>query len=1038
MNAVLNHFLLFWCYSLSVYATNVSGLNSDGLTLLSLLRQWNSVPPSIVSSWNASETGMVSTPCSWLGIGCDNRTHSVVSLNLSAYAISGQLGPEIGQLKQLKTIDLSTNDFSGDIPSQLGNCTLLEYLDLSENSFTGEIPDSFKYLQNLESLSLFSNLLSGEMPESLTNLENLVELFLDHNSLEGRIPIGFSNCKNLETLDLSFNSYSGGVPPDLGNCSSLAFLAIIHGNLTGTVPSSFGQMKRLSQLDLSGNRLSGRIPPELGNCKSLTMLNLYTNELEGKIPNELGRLNKLEDLQLYNNHLSGEIPISICKIPRLKYLLVYNNSLSGELPLEITHLKNLKNMSLYNNQFFGVIPQSLGINSSLLRLDFTSNKFTGEIPPNLCHGKKLRVLNMGGNQLQGSIPSDVAGCSTLRRLKLEENNLSGVLPEFAENSILNYMDISKNNISGPIPPSIGNCTGLTFIDLSMNKLTGFIPPELGNLINLEEVNLSSNQLEGSLPSQLSKCYKLGKFDVGFNSFNGIIPSSLGNWTSLSTLVLRENHFRGGIPPFLSELGKLTELQLGGNMLGGVIPSSIGSVPSLQYALNLSSNGFVGELPFELGSLKRLEKLDISNNNLTGTLAVLGRIHTWVQVDISYNHFTGPIPDTLMNLLDSSQSSFLGNLGLCISCHPSSRLTCTKNRIFVLCDSQSSNRNGLSKVAISMIALASVAAVFVLLGVVYLFIRLKRCKQDAEIASQDGPSSLLNKVIEATDNLNDRHIIGRGTHGTVYKASLDGEKIFAVKKIVFTGHQGGNKSMVREIQTIGNIRHRNLLKLEEFWLQKDFGLILYAYMQNGSLYDVLHGIRAPLLEWKMRYKIAIGTAHGLEYIHYDCDPPILHRDIKPQNILLDSDMEPHISDFGIAKLLDQSSASSQSVFVAGTIGYIAPENAFTTVESKESDVYSYGVVLLELITRKKASDPSFTEGTAIVGWVRSVWNSTEDINSIADPSLGEEVSNSNTIRDQVIDVLLVALRCTEEERSKRPTMRDVVRQLVKANDRRRSK
>jgi Leucine-rich repeat (LRR) protein len=656
---------------------------------------------------------------------------------------------------------------------------------------------------------------------------------------------------------------------------------------------------------------------------------LYTNQLEGEIPGELGRLSKLENLELFDNRLGGEIPISIWKIASLKSIYVYNNSLSGELPLEMTELRQLQNISLAQNQFYGVIPQTLGINSSLLWLDFFGNKFTGEIPPNLCYGQQLRILVMGSNQLQGSIPSDVGGCPTLWRLTLAENNLSGTLPQFAENPILLYMDISKNNITGPIPPSIGNCSGLTFIRLSMNKLTGSIPSELGNLINLLVVDLSSNQLEGSLPSQLSRCYKLGQFDVGFNSLNGTIPSSLRNWTSLSTLVLSENHFTGGIPPFLPELGMLTELQLGGNILGGVIPSSIGSVRSLKYALNLSSNGFVGKLPSELGNLKMLERLDISNNNLTGTLAILDYILSWDKVNVSNNHFTGAIPETLMDLLNYSPSSFLGNPGLCVMCSPSSRITCPKNRNFLPCDSQTSNQNGLSKVAIVMIALAPVAAVSVLLGVVYLFIRRRRYNQDVEITSLDGPSSLLNKVLEVTENLNDRHIIGRGAHGTVYKASLGGDKIFAVKKIVFAGHKERNKSMVREIQTIGKIKHRNLIKLEEFWFQKDYGLILYTYMQNGSLYDVLHGTRAPpILDWEMRYKIAIGIAHGLEYIHYDCDPPIVHRDIKPENILLDSDMEPHISDFGIAKLMDQSSASAQSLSVAGTIGYIAPGNLFT--------------------------------------------------------------------------------------------------------------
>lgn len=220
---------------------------------------------------------------------------------------------------------------------------------------------------------------------------------------------------------------------------------------------------------------------------------------------------------------------------------------------------------------------------------------------------------------------------------------------------------------------------------------------------------------------------------------------------------------------------------------------------------------------------------------------------------------------------------------------------------------------------------------------------RKSKQEVDISGKEGPSLLLNKVMDATANLSDRFIIGRGAHGVVYKASVVPGKAYAVKKLAFTENK--NKSMHREIQTLGKIRHRNLVKLEDFFIRKDFGLILYTYMPNGSLHDVLHEKQPPpSLEWNVRYKIAIGVAHGLAYLHYDCDPPILHRDIKPKNILLDFDMEPHIADFGIAKLLDQSSVAAPSMSVPGTIGYIAPSNSTTHTaflsQSKKNCVLFY--------------------------------------------------------------------------------------------------
>ncbi|PHU24789.1 Leucine-rich repeat receptor-like protein kinase PEPR1 [Capsicum chinense] len=700
----------------------------------------------------------------------------------------------------------------------------------------------------------------------------------------------------------------------------------------------------------------------------------------------------------------------------------------------MTELKQLKNISLFDNRFTGVIPQGLGINSSLTLLDFTNNAFTGPVPPNLCFGKKLQKLMLGYNHFEGGIPSQLGKCATLARVILKKNKLSGAIPDFVKNINPIFLDLSENGFSGRIPPSLANLGNVTLIDLSVNKLSGFIPPELANLVNLQVLDLSYNSLEGVLPSQLSNWQRLLRFDASHNLLSGSIPSTFGSLGELSILSLSENNLSGGIPTSLFELKKLSELQLGGNALGGEIHSAIAtSSRETLRLLNLSSNGLTGELPAELGKFTFLEKLDVAGNNITGTLRIFEGMRSLIFVNVSHNLFSGPVPANLMKFLNSTPTSFSGNLGLCVHCDPEKGSNCPENGTLRPCDLQSKNGRHLSGAETTMIALGVLLfTICLLLVIAYMLLWRKNSGKGVAICAQEGASSLLNKVLEATENLNDKYVIGRGAHGVVFKAILGPGKVYAVKKLVFVGIKDGSTSMVREIQTIGKVRHRNLVKLEDFWLRKDYGLILYNYMENGSLHDILHEINPPVaLEWSVRYRIAIGTAQGLSYLHFDCDPAIVHRDIKPMNILLDSDLEPHISDFGIAKLLDQSGATSTSNTLQGTVGYMAPETAFAASKSKESDVYSYGVVLLELITRKKALDPSLYGDTDIVSWVRSIWTEIEEIEEIVDPSLLDEFMDSS-VMEQVIEVLSLALRCTEKDVSRRPSMKEVVKLLTRSS------
>ena len=424
--------------------------------------------------------------------------------------------------------------------------------------------------------------------------------------------------------------------------------------------------------------------------------------------------------------------------------------------------------------------------------------------------------------------------------------------------------------------------------------------------------------------QIAKCSKLNSLDLSSNSLNGSALSTVSNLKSLLELRLQENKFSGGLPDSLSDLDMLIVLQLGGNILGGSIPSALGRLLNLG-ALNLSGNSLVGDIPPQLGNLVALESLDLSFNNLTGGLATFGSLHILHALNVSYNEFSGPLPDNLLVFLNSTPSSFNGNPGLCISCSNNNSY-CKGTNVLKPCGgSKKREVHGRFRLALIILGSLFVGALLVLvLACILLNSRDWRKKSEESVSTMfEGSSSKLNEVIEATENFDDKYIIGTGAHGTVYKATLRSGDVYAIKKLVISAHKGSYKSMMRELKTIYKIKHRNLVKLKEFWLRSDNGFILYDFMDKGSLHDVLHVIQpAPVLDWCVRYEIALGTAHGLAYLHDDCRPPIIHRDIKPSNILLDKDMVPHISDFGIAKLMDQPSAP-QTTGIVGTVGYMAP-------------------------------------------------------------------------------------------------------------------
>ncbi|XP_042494020.1 LRR receptor-like serine/threonine-protein kinase RGI5 [Macadamia integrifolia] len=1037
------------CFFLTLTPTLVTSLSPDGKALLSLLTSADAASissSSILSSWNPSH----STPCSWQGVTCSPQDRvislslpntflnlsslppqlstlsSLQFLNLSTTNISGPIPPSFGLLTHLRLLDLSSNSLTGPIPPELGSHTSLQFMFLNSNRLSDGIPRQLANLSSLQVLCLQDNLLNGSIPSQLGSLVSLQEFRIGGNpyltgeippqlglltnlttfgaaatALSGVIPPTFGNLINLQTLALYDTEVFGPIPPELGLCSELRNLYLHMNKLTGSIPPQLGKLQKLTSLLLWGNSITGPIPSELSNCSSLVVLDVSANVITGEIPSDFGKLVVLEQLHLSDNSLTGPIPWQLSNCTSLTTLQLDKNQLSGPIPEQVGNLKILQSLFMWGNSVSGTIPSSFGNCSELYALDLSRNKITGSIPEEIFGLKKLSKLLLLGNSLSGGLPRNISKCQSLVRLRLGENQFSSQIPkEIGELQNLVFLDLYTNHFSGGLPSEIANITVLELLDVHNNHITGEIPSQLGELVNLEQLDLSQN------------------------SFTGEIPWSIGNFSYLNKLILNNNLLTGLIPKSIRNVQKLTLLDLSFNSLSGPIPPEIGYVTSLTISLNLRSNRFTGKIPEEMSGLTQLQSLDLSNNMLYGGIEVLGHLTSLTYLNISFNSFSGPIPVTPF-FKTLSSNSYLQNPKLCESLDGST------------CSSRMLQRIGLKSaktVAVISVILASVTVVIV---ASWLLVTRNRKYMAEKSSGSSGaedfsypwtfiPFQKFNFTIEnILECLKDENVIGKGCSGIVYKAEMPGGELIAVKKLWKTNKEEEPvDSFAAEIQILGHIRHRNIVKLLGYCSNKCVKLLLYNHFPNGTLQQLLQGNRN--LDWETRYKIAVGSAQGLAYLHHDCVPAILHRDVKCNNILLDSKYEAYLADFGLAKLMSSPNYHHAMSRVAGSYGYIAPEYGYTMNITEKSDVYSYGVVLLEILSGRSAVESHVGEGLHIVEWVKKKMGSFEPAITILDSKL--QGLTDQTVQE-MLQTLGIAMFCVNSSPSERPTMKEVVALLM---------
>ncbi|KAK1276695.1 Leucine-rich repeat receptor-like serine/threonine-protein kinase BAM1 [Acorus gramineus] len=869
------------------------------------------------------------------------------------------------------SLDVSNLNISAPLARDLARLPRLQALNISNNQFGGDLRAYLSRSADLEVFDAYNNNFTSSLPLEFSNLTRLRYLDLGGNFFYGEIPASYGRLVRLEYLSLSGNDLRGPIPGALGNLTSLRELYLGYYNaFEGGIPPELGRLRGLVHLDISNCGLSGEIPPQLGDLASLDTLFLHTNALSGPIPDALGNLSGLVSLDLSNNALSGEIPPGLARVGRLALLNLFMNRLHGPIPGFVSRMPALETLALFMNNFTGTVPDGLGLGGLLRVLDLSSNRLTGLIPRDLCPTGRLEVLILLKNSLFGPIPESLGRCSSLVRVRLGENYLNGSIPSgFLYLPRLNLLELQNNYLSGPLSENVAGAnsnagpTKLGQINLSNNMLSGPLPNSIANFTSLQTLLASDNRLSGPIPASVAALTRLVKLDLSNNAFNSAIPVDVAGCSQLTYLDLSRNNLSGAIPPEIARLGILNYLNLSTNCLEMGIPRSIGAMKSLTVA------------------------------------------------DFSFNDLSGRLPET-GQLAYFNASSFAGNARLCGGpiattnpCEPDAR---ARVRHASAGDFKLVFALGL---LVCSLAFAVAAAV-----------KTRRFGRSDKwrLTAFRRAGFAVSDVVEC---MKESNVIGRGGAGVVYYCrARDGEEI-AVKKLYNRAHDHGFKA---EIQTLGGIRHRNIVRLMAFCCNAETNVLVYEFMKNGSLGEALHGKRGGSIGWSVRYKIAIEAARGLCYLHHDCRPMIVHRDVKSNNILLDENYEAHVADFGLAKFLrgdgDAGAASESMSAIAGSYGYIAPEYAYTLKVDEKSDVYSFGVVLLELITGRRPVGP-FGEGVDIVQWAkRTTEGSREHVMRIVDHRL------MAVPEAEAMHLLFVAMLCIQENSIERPTMREVVQML----------
>ncbi|KAK9669757.1 hypothetical protein RND81_13G152600 [Saponaria officinalis] len=838
-------------------------------------------------------------------------------------------------------------------------------------------------------------------------------------------------CKNsrIVTITLSSVGVTGQLTGDLVSLTELQILDLSYNTgLTGSLPSSIGKLTKLTNLILLGCGFSGIIPDSIGSLEQLVYLSLNSNKFTGRVPASIGNLKKLYWLDLSDNKLSGGIPVSDGTTPGLDLLV------------------NTKHFHFGINQLSGPIPSSLfSTNLTIIHALFDNNNLTGSIPSTLGLVQTLEAVRFDRNSLSGPLPDNLNLLTHINELVLSNNAFTGLVPDLTGLDSLNYVDMSNNNFAATdVPQWLTTLPSLTTVMMERTGLEGQLPAEFFSISQLQTVIMRNNRLSGTLDIGSTYSSQLQLIDLQSNNISALTVSAGYNFT----LMLADN-------PFCDNSGVKFSYCNSSQDLGTSYTTPVFCVPPKCPSDQISSTNCKCGYPYTGTLIFRAPSFSAFGDPIYFTNLQQSLLKTFVSLKL---------PVDSISVSDVAVDDF-GYLNMHLAIFPAGQVVFNRTGVlslgFVLSNQTykpskeygpyvfiansytfgqgSGNKDASRKGLITGVAVGvSVLLLLLVCAGGYAYYQKKRTKKAKQQANpfvswdrqQTGGGApqisgarffTFEELQKCTNNFSEDNNIGAGGYGKVYKGTIADNQIVAIKRSQ-EGSMQGSREFKNEIELLSRVHHKNLVKLIGFCCEQGEQMLVYEFISKGTLMESLSGKSGIQLDWIRRLMITLGAARGLQYLHELADPPIIHRDIKSSNILLDEHLTAKVADFGLSKLFgaEKGYVTTQ---VKGTMGYLDPEYFMTNQVTEKSDVFSFGIVMLEMVTARAP----IQQGKYIVKEIKTVIDRTKDLYNlyeIMDPVL----LTTTTLLVGLEKYVDLALTCVQDAGVDRPTMGELVKEI----------